>query len=676
VLTGTKDAGKAFEAIGVPFRQMVKDGASVEQILEATAKALAKIEDPVERAARQWEIFTAKGKAMGILMDTLAHTSIEDYINKMREAGIVTSDEANRMAREFDKNMDLMKRSMKGAAQSMIVDIMGLLDVAKKTWTQIVNIFTLGAEAAGKAAAKAMAEAGERPPPQDVGTAGKPRTLAAAPGPSEADVKKAEEAYDRIAIAAAKASGKALEAIEMERAARNKAMDEELAIAEKKYMELLKLPGKAEEAAKLRFEAEQKYQNQGLISEQKYADDRAAILTKWTADAIAATKPLGEEFGALGQKFEAAAFVKKSDDVIKGLEGMKGAIAGGDESFKRLGLSVEDVQRIIDKYKAAQQEAIAKGIDPFIEAEKKKKEAIDAAKKATDEAKKAADEATEATKKQSEALKQLSADIKIERENLSKLADLYSNTADAAGQSAIKRAEAEGRVTDAIALTRDLAIELAEREADATKTRADLLEALTGKWEEAAKIREMADITAVNKIVTAEEEAKNKRIAYLTDLEKKAEKTSQTLITTAKQTAKTIDEVLFGAWREPPGGRVFTSTLPPKPGGGIWTINDLLAAGSTYGLNAMSIILKQNQAASLKQQAGSPTFQHGGIVPGAGPRPILAHGGEMILTKTQQQALGGSTVTINITQAPNQDPQALVRALMPTLRGELARGTV
>src|SRR4030095_9300265 len=113
----------------------------------------------------------------------------------------------------------------------------------------------MGAAPAGKAAAEAMKAASERPPPQDVGTGGKPRTIAT-PGPSEADIKKAEEAYEKIAVAALKATGKVLEPTERERTSRNKAMDEELAIAEKKYMELLKLPGKAEEAAKLRLEAE------------------------------------------------------------------------------------------------------------------------------------------------------------------------------------------------------------------------------------------------------------------------------------------------------------------------------------------------------------------------------------------------------------------------------------
>jgi hypothetical protein len=68
-------------------------------------------------------------------------------------------------------------------------------------------------------------------------------------------------------------------------------------------------------------------------------------------------------------------------------------------------------------------------------------------------------------------------------------------------------------------------------------------------------------------------------------------------------------------------------------------------------------------------------FQTGGIVPGVGPVPIIAHGGERIIPAHGESG-GFGAVTVNITQAPNQDPQALVRALMPTLRAEMARGTI
>jgi hypothetical protein len=729
VLTGTKDAGKAFNAIGVDIQQMVQDGASAEQILEATAKALAKIEDPTERAARQMEIFGIKGKAMAVIMDTLAHQSIPEFVDGFRTAGIVTSEEANRMARDFDKSMDSIKRNFKASAQSMAVDMLGLIDVAKKTWTQLVNIYTMGAEAAGKAAAKAMAEAGERPPPQDPGTGGKPRTIAT-PGPSEADVKKAEEAYEKIALAALKATGRMLDAIEMERAARNKAMDEELGAAEKKYMELIKLPGKAEEAAKLRLEAEQKYQNLGLISEQKYAEDRAAILMKWVTDAMAAIKPLGEEFATLGQKFEAAAFVKKSDDAIKGFESMKAAIVGGDESFKKFGISLADIQGIIDKYTDAQKTAIKEGIDPFTEAEKKKKVAVDEAKKAVEAAQKvsenfekmaksgasytqtskalrqawldgtmtltqynaeldkllvkekagtfAKEAMTAATKKQTEADQAAAEEGKALADSIGKLHDLYWDTADAARKSAIERAQAEGRVQTAISLTRNHAIELAEREDALNRQKADDLAALAGDYEAADKIREMSNQATMDKIVVAEREAAQKRLAIEAKLNQ--ERTAH-LQAWADEMNRVNDEYIA---RVEGSFIVFTkkvtqhmqqmqtfvsAVLPPKPGGGIWTVNDVLKMTQAQ-LDAITAAAK-NIPAGNDGGARTKRFQLGGIVPGSGPVPIIAHGGEMVLTRAQQQAMGGGTVNIvnvNGSADVNSVAQAVTRSL-----GEAAR---
>jgi hypothetical protein len=575
---------------------------------------------------------------MAVIMDTLAHESLADYIDKMRDAGIVTSEEANRMARDFDKGMDNMKRNMKAAATSMAVDMLGLIDVAKKSWTQIVNIFTLGAKAAGEAAKKAMAEAGERPPPQDVGTGGAPRTIAT-PGPSEADIKKAEEAYERIAIAAAKATGKVLEAIELERAARNRAMDEELAIAEKKYMELLKLPGKAEEAAKLRFEAEQKYQNEGLISEQKYADDRAAVLNKWAADAITILEKLGPDFEKATQALKLDKFMGDTGASIQVLEHLKDSLGDTHPAAAQLGAAIAKLQtQMVD--------AAQKGFVPATEAAKKTSDAL----KATgDAAKKAADDIAEAEKRKAEAWKQALAAAKAMMDNISKLNDLYWKTADAAAQSAIKRAEAEGRMQDAISLTRDHLIEMAEEEDATTRLRADALERLTGDWQTADKIREMSNQATMDKIVVAEEAAADKRLAIETKLnadrtarlqawadqmnkvnEDYIAKVEGSFIVSTQKIQQQIQQTM----------QTFTGTLPPKPGGGLWTVNELLGMGQTHGLNAMSLMLG------------------------------MADSG------TQQQASRFSGVTINIAQAPNQDPQALVRALMPTLRAEMARGTV
>jgi hypothetical protein len=637
VLTGTKDAGKAFEAIGVPINQMVKDGASAEQILEATAKALANIEDKTERAARQWEIFTAKGKAMGILMDTLAHESIEDYINRMREAGIVTSDEANRMARDFDKGMDSMKRSMKAAATSMAVDILGLIDVAKKSWTQITNIFTMGAAAAGKAAADAMAAAGERPPPQDIGTGGKPRTIAT-PGPSEADIKKAEEAYDRIAVAALKSTGRTLEAIELERTQRNKAMDEELAAAEKKYMELLKLPGKAEEAAKLRLAAEQKYQNEGLVSEQKYADDRAAILNKWAEDAIGIMGKLGPAFEKATNALKLDKFMGDTGKSIQVLENLKASLGDTHPAAAKLGEAIVKLQKQMV-------EAAQKGFPPV-----------------TEEAKKT----TAAMKETSTAAEQMDMWFKADAFTIGTL----TSAAKAASAELIQVGIAvpvhafSGLHQELGAGTERLyhynkQIEQTDVElTDVTETLGTASEASANWTHEINSLNaEMAAMDSV--IYTAEHGAQNlqDRMLGVTDETRKAADAFNKTADAAKMMASSVRDAAQS-------NTVYTASLAGVVGG----------TGPGGMITAMDILGGRLRAGPAFFE--TKRFQFGGIVPGSGPVPIIAHGGERILTKAQQQAGGFGAVTINITQAPTQDPQALVRALMPTLRAEMARGTV
>ena len=65
------------------------------------------------------------------------------------------------------------------------------------------------------------------------------------------------------------------------------------------------------------------------------------------------------------------------------------------------------------------------------------------------------------------------------------------------------------------------------------------------------------------------------------------------------------------------------------------------------------------------------SFQSGGIVPGAGnePRLILAHAGEVVLNRQQQQGLlsslggGGVAININNTQADDVDVTAESRSL-------------
>jgi hypothetical protein len=56
--------------------------------------------------------------------------------------------------------------------------------------------------------------------------------------------------------------------------------------------------------------------------------------------------------------------------------------------------------------------------------------------------------------------------------------------------------------------------------------------------------------------------------------------------------------------------------------------------------------------------------------------PTFLTGEESPTRSAARTSAGFGAITINIAQAPNQDPQALVHALVPVLRAELARGTV
>jgi hypothetical protein len=113
-LQGKESAAKGFEAIGVAFGSLVTSGANVEDILEATAKALAAIPDPTHRAAAQMDLFGVRGKAMSTVLDTIAREGLAAYTQGMRDAGIVTSEETNRMAREIDAMADRFDRAVTG----------------------------------------------------------------------------------------------------------------------------------------------------------------------------------------------------------------------------------------------------------------------------------------------------------------------------------------------------------------------------------------------------------------------------------------------------------------------------------------------------------------------------------------------------------------------------------
>lgn len=167
ILMGAPNAGTAFQAIGVNLRDLVKEGASTETILEATAKALAAIPDPTARAAAQMELFGTRGRAMSVVLDTIAKEGLGRYIEAMRQAGIVTSDATNKMATDIDALADRFDRAMTGmvtrAKAGAASIILAIAEAFRRGFAGLPSMpFPVPSSALG-----GFEPAPERPPPQD-----------------------------------------------------------------------------------------------------------------------------------------------------------------------------------------------------------------------------------------------------------------------------------------------------------------------------------------------------------------------------------------------------------------------------------------------------------------------------------------------------------------------------
>jgi hypothetical protein len=161
VLTGAPNAGKAFQAIGVDLRSLVREGASTETILEATARALAAIPDPTQRAAAQMELFGVRGRAMSTVLDSIAQKSLPGYVGELRAAGIVTSEETNKMARAFDAMADAWTQRLQGWLQQLKAAAAQAVMDWRKLGGEGIQ-FPVPGSAMGD-----VRHPGERPPPQD-----------------------------------------------------------------------------------------------------------------------------------------------------------------------------------------------------------------------------------------------------------------------------------------------------------------------------------------------------------------------------------------------------------------------------------------------------------------------------------------------------------------------------
>ncbi len=135
LLLGKAKAGEAFAAIGVDLRELVRAGATTEEILEATARALAAIEDPARRAAAQMDLFGTRGRAMSTVLDALVKDGIGGYVKGLEAAGIVTSQKTNEMAIAFDVMVDQQIEAAKGF-------VMRLKGVAVEALVEWRKLFT------------------------------------------------------------------------------------------------------------------------------------------------------------------------------------------------------------------------------------------------------------------------------------------------------------------------------------------------------------------------------------------------------------------------------------------------------------------------------------------------------------------------------------------------------
>lgn len=129
VIKGGEGASKTFATIGVDLRALVQSGASTEQVLEATAKAIAGITDPTRQAAAMADIFGTRSKALQIALQRVAVEGIGPLIAEMRRLGIVTGEgtiaaakHVDAMADRFDEQVDRMIKKAKQYAVEAVSD--------------------------------------------------------------------------------------------------------------------------------------------------------------------------------------------------------------------------------------------------------------------------------------------------------------------------------------------------------------------------------------------------------------------------------------------------------------------------------------------------------------------------------------------------------------------------
>jgi hypothetical protein len=284
VLAGKTESAKAFSDIGVNLDALVRAGASAEDVLEAVAKAVVKIEDPLRRGAAMQDIFGARTKALQAVLQTLADSGFTGLIAAMRETGVITDDATRNMARHFDRMADQFDRALTGMVKRMkgwsVELVVGFAETAKQIatdWQRLLEFLTNPAAAGFKLgkeiienATRLRAEMGERPPPQDVLT---PRVPAESPAAIAAR-KTAIDAERKLYVEASEARRRDAEQLEQEI---NELLDR--ALRQRLDAELQAEQNTRTALAKLYMDAVDDYEkrNEAMhLADQKLARDRIA----------------------------------------------------------------------------------------------------------------------------------------------------------------------------------------------------------------------------------------------------------------------------------------------------------------------------------------------------------------------------------------------------------------
>jgi hypothetical protein len=158
-------------------------------------------------------------------------------------------------------------------------------------------------------------------------------------------------------------------------------LDAQKALYQKAYEERLDQIQKegygAAEADKQREAAYQILQNNLTSLETKGAEERRSIIEKSTGDALAIYQRLGAGFEDITRKLSVASFVQNTSRAIDSLKALGDAIASGDKTLQDAGLTQKDVAAGIRELTDQMKDAVTHGMVPMTDAAKETAKALD-----------------------------------------------------------------------------------------------------------------------------------------------------------------------------------------------------------------------------------------------------------------------------------------------------------